>query len=131
MNSTITKQYNFFKDYNFIYFIFLSFCLGSFFVNLSTLICLIIFVIRYKIIKIYINQFKFLFYSLMFFWIIFLISTIINSPANIDLIFKSFAYVRFIILSFVIIYMMSKIDKKKFIIFLNLIIITLILDIFF
>ena len=131
MNFTITKQYNFFKDYNFIYFIFLSFCLGSFFVNLSTLICLIIFVIRYKIIKIYINQFKFLFYSLLFFWIIFLISTIINDPTNVNLIFKSFAYVRFIILSFVIIYMMNKIDKKKFIIFLNLIIITLILDIFF
>jgi len=131
MNSTIIKKYNFFKDYNFIYLIFLSFCLGSFFINLSTFVCLIIFVIRYKIIKIYINQFKFLFNSLLFFWIIFLISTIINDPSNINLIFKSFAYVRFIILSFVIIYMMNKIDKKKFIIFINLIIITLILDIFF
>ena len=114
MNFNITKKYNFFKDYNIIYFIFISFCLGSFFVNLSTLICSIIFVIRYNTIIIYINQFKFLFYSLVFFWIIFLISTIINSPASLNLIFKSFAYIRFIILPFV-----------------NLIIIILILDIFF
>jgi O-antigen ligase len=119
------------KDYNFIYFLLLSFCLGSFFVNLSTVICLIIFAIRYNTIKIYIHQFKILFYLLIVFWIIFFTSTITNSSDDIKVILKSFAYLRFIILPFVVIYMMDRIDRKKFIIFLNLIIIFLILDIFF
>jgi O-antigen ligase len=47
------------------------------------------------------------------------------------IILKSFAYLRFIILPFIIIYMMDRVDKKKLIIFLNLMIIFLILDIFF
>ena len=119
------------KDYNFIYFLLLSFCLGSFFINLSTAICLIIFAIRFNTIKTYIHEFKILFYLLITFWIIFFTSTIINSPDDIKVILKSFAYFRFIILPFVIIYMMDRIDRKKFIIFLNLIIIFLILDIFF
>ena len=119
------------KDYNFIYFLLLSFCLGSFFINLSTVICLIIFAIRYNTIKIYIHEFKILFYLLIAFWIIFFTSTIINSSDDIKVILKSFAYLRFIILPFVIIYMMDQIDRKKFIIFLNLIVIFLISDIFF
>ena len=121
----------FIKDYNFIYFLLLSFCLGSFFINLSTAICLIIFVIRFNTIKTYICDFKILFYLLIVFWIIFFTSTIINSLDDIKVILKSFAYLRFIILPFVIIYMMDRIDRKKFIIFLNLIIIFLILDVFF
>ena len=119
------------KDYNFIYFLLLSFCLGSFFINLSTLICLIIFAIRFKTIKTYIFEFKILFYLLITFWIIFFTTTIINSLGDIKVILKSFAYLRFIILPFVIIYMMDRIDRKKFIIFLNLIIIFLISNIFF
>ena len=119
------------KDYNFIYFLLLSFCLGSFFINLSTVICLIIFAIRYNTIKIYIHEFKILFYLLIAFWIIFFTSTIINSSDDIKVILKSFAYLRFIILPFVIIYMMERIDRKKFIIFLNLIVFFLISDIFF
>ena len=119
------------KDHNLIYLILPSFCLGSFFVNLATFFCILIFVIKFKVIKIYISQFKSLFYFLIFFWIISLTSTIINNSNDIKLIFKSFAYLRFIIFPFIIIYMMDKIDIKKLIIFLNLIIIFLILDIFF
>ena len=121
----------FIKDYNFIYFLLLSFCLGSFFINLSTAICIIIFVIRFNTIKTYIHEFKILFYLLIIFWIIFFTSTIINSSDDIKVILKSFAYFRFIVLPFVIIYMIDRIDRKKFIIFLNLIVIFLILDIFF
>jgi len=122
---------NCFKDYNLIYFILLSFCLGSFFINLSLTLCLLIFFIRFKIVKIYINQFKFLFYLLISFWVIFVVSTVINSPNDFKIIFKSFAHIRFMILPFVIIYMMQYVNKKKLIIFLNLIVIFLILDIFF
>lgn len=122
---------NCFKDYNLIYFILLSFCLGSFFINLSLTLCLLIFFIRFKIVKIYINQFKFLFYLLISFWVIFVASTVINSPNDFKIIFKSFAHIRFMILPFVIIYMMQYVDKKKLIIFLNFIVIFLILDIFF
>ena len=119
------------KDYNFIYFILLSFCLGSFFVNLSTIICVIIFVIKFKKINVYIHQFKLLFYLLTTFWLIFFISTIINSSDDINIIFKSVIYIRFIILPFVIIYMMDQVDIKKLIIFINIIIFFLIIDIFF
>lgn len=119
------------KDHNFIYFILFSFCLGAFFVNLSTFICLLIFAIQFKKIKIYINKFIVLFYFLIIFWITFCVSTIINSTSDIQLILKSFAYLRFIIFPFVIIYMMNNVEKKKLIIFLNFIIIFLILDIFF
>ena len=119
------------KDYNFIYFLLLSFCLGSFFINLSTAICLIIFAIRYNTIKVYIHEFKIIFYLLITFWFIFFTSTIINSSDDVKVILKSFAYLRFVILPFVIIYMMDRIDRKKLIIFFNLLIIFLILDIFF
>jgi O-antigen ligase len=120
-----------FKDYNFIYILFLSFCLGSFFVNLSTAICALIFIFKFNTIRTYINEFKLLFYLLIVFWIIFFSSTIISSSDDTRLILNSFAFLRFIILPFIIIYMMDRVDKKKLIIFLNLIIIFLILDIFF
>ena len=101
------------KDHNFIYFILFSFCLGAFFVNLSTFICLLIFAIQFKKIKIYINKFIVLFYFLIIFWITFCVSTIINSTSDIQLILKSFAYLRFIIFPFVIIYMMNNVEKKN------------------
>jgi len=94
------------NDYNFIYFLLLSFCLGSFFLNLSTVICLIIFAVRFNIIRSYIHDFKILFCLLIAFWIIFFTSTIINSSNDIQVILNSFAYFRFIILPFVFIYMM-------------------------
>ena len=122
---------NYFQYYNLIYFILLSFCLGSFFINLSLVLCLLIFLIKFKTIKTYINQFNILFYLLICFWLTFVVSTIINSPNDIQIIFKSFAYVRFIILPFVIIYMMHFVNKDRLIIFLNFIILFLILDIFF
>ena len=120
-----------FKDYNLIYLILLSFCLGSFVVNLSMLICMLVFFLKFKFIKIYINQFKLIFYSAILFWIILLISTILNNFYDIKNIFKSFAYLRFILFPFVLIYLLERVNKKKFILFFNLIILFLIFDIFF
>tara|TARA_B100001093_G_scaffold336111_1_gene320982 strand:+ start:11832 stop:13124 length:1293 start_codon:yes stop_codon:yes gene_type:complete len=131
MNSIIPEKYNFFKDYNIIFFLFFSFCLGNVFINLATLICFVIFIIRFKEVKFYINQLSTLFYLLLFFWFILILSTLINDHKNFKLILKSIAYVRFIILPFVIIYMITKVDKKKFIIFINFLIIFLIFDVLF
>jgi len=52
---------------------------------------------------------------LLFFWFILILFTLINDYKNFKLILKSIAYIRFIILSFVIIYMIAKVDKKIFI----------------
>ena len=131
MNSIIPEKYNFFKDYNIIFFLFFSFCLGNVFINLATVICFIIFIIKFKEVKIYINQFKTLFYLLLSFWLILILSTLINDYKNFKLILKSIAYIRFIILPFVIIYMITKVDKNKFIFFINFLIILLIFDVFF
>lgn len=128
---TIEDLKKYLKDYNFVYFLFISFCLGSFFINFSILICLLIFVIKFKLIKIYIDQFKVIFYLSIFFWVILFISSIINSTEDLKNIFKSFAYIRFIILPLVIIYMLERVNKKKFIVFINAIIFFLIFDILF
>lgn len=119
------------KDYNFLYFLFISFCLGGFFINFSILVCLIIFILKFKFIKIYIDHFKIIFYLSIFFWIILFLSTIINSSDNLKNVFKSFAYIRFIFLPLVIIYMLERVNKKKFIFFINAIILFLIFDILF
>ena len=119
------------KDYNFVYFLFISFCLGSFFINFSILVCLLIFILKFKYIKIYIDHFKIIFYLSIFFWIVLLLSTIINSSDNLKNVFKSFAYIRFIFLPFVIIYMLERTNKKNYIFFINAIICFLIFDILF
>jgi len=114
MNFTIPEKYNFFKDYIIIFFLFFSFCLGNVFINLATIICFVVFIIKFKEVKIYINQIYTLFYLLLFFWFILILFTLINDYKNFKLILKSIAYVRFIILPFVIIYMITKVDKKIF-----------------
>jgi len=114
MNFTIPEKYNFFKDYIIIFFLFFSFCLGNVFINLATIICFVVFIIKLKEVKIYINQIYTLFYLLLFFWFILILFTLINDYKNFKLILKSIAYIRFIILSFVIIYMITKVDKKIF-----------------
>jgi len=114
MNFTIPEKYNFFKDYIIIFFLFFSFCLGNVFINLATIICFVVFIIKLKEVKIYINQIYTLFYLLLFFWFILILFTLINDYKNFKLILKSIAYVRFIILPFVIIYMITKVDKKIF-----------------
>ena len=53
------------------------------------------------------------------------------SEPFISSIFKSVSYLRFIILPFVIVYMIAKVNKKKFVIFINFLIILLIFDVFF
>jgi len=128
---TLSNLKKYFKDYSLIYFILLSFCLGSFFVNLSMLICVLIFFVKFKSIKIYINQFTLIFYLAICFWFILFISTILNNLYDIKNILKSFAYLRFILFPFVIIYLLERVDTKKFIIFFNFIILFLIFDIFF
>ena len=114
MNFTIPEKYNFFKDYIIIFFLFFSFCLGNVFINLATIIFFVIFIIKFKEVKIYINQIYTLFYLLLFFWFILILFTLINDYKNFKLILKSIAYIRFIILPFVIIYMITKVDKKIF-----------------
>jgi hypothetical protein len=114
MNFTIPEKYNFFKDYIVIFFLFFSFCLGNVFINLATIICFVVFIIKFKEVKIYINQIYTLFYLLLFFWFILILFTLINDYKNFKLILKSIAYIRFIILPFVIIYMIAKVDKKIF-----------------
>ena len=114
MNFTIPEKYNFFKDYIIIFFLFFSFCLGNVFINLATIICFVVFIIKFKEVKIYINQIYTLFYLLLFFWFILILFTLINDYKNFILILKSIAYIRFIILPFVIIYMITKVDKKIF-----------------
>jgi len=114
MNFTIPEKYNFFKDYIIIFFLFFSFCLGNVFINLATIICFVVFIIKLKEVKIYINQFYTLLYLLLFFWFILILSALINDYKNFKLILKSIAYIRFIILPFVIIYMITKVDKKIF-----------------
>jgi len=114
MNFTIPEKYNFFKDYIIIFFLFFSFCLGNVFINLATIICFVVFIIKLKEVKIYINQIYTLFYLLLFFWFILILFTLINDYKNFKLILKSIAYIRFIILPFVIIYMITKVDKKIF-----------------
>jgi len=114
MNFTIPEKYNFFKDYIIIFFLFFSFCLGNVFINLATIICFVVFIIKFKEVKIYINQIYTLFYLLLFFWFILILFTLINDYKNFKLILKSIAYIRFIILPFVIIYMITKVDKKIF-----------------
>ena len=131
MKFIIPEKYNFFKDYNIIFILFFSFCLGNIFINLATLICFVIFILKFKEIKIYINQLNNLFYLFFLFWFILVLSTIINDHKNFQSILKSVSYLRFIILPFVIVYMIAKVDKKKFIIFINFLIIFLIFDIFF
>ena len=131
MKFIIPEKYNFFKDYNIIFILFFSFCLGNIFINLATLICFVIFILKFKEIKIYINQLNNLFYLFFLFWFILVLSTIINDHKNFHSILKSVSYLRFIILPFVIVYMIAKVDKKKFIIFINFLIIFLIFDIFF
>ena len=131
MKFTIPEKYNFLKDYNVIFILFFSFCLGNIFINLATLICFVIFIIKFKEIKIYINQLNNLFYLFLLFWFILVLSTIINDHKNFNSIFKSVSYLRFIILPFVIVYMIAKVDKKKFVIFINFLIILLIFDVFF
>ena len=131
MKISIPKKYNFFKVYNIIFILFFSFCLGNLFINLSLLICCVVFIIKFKEIKIYFNQLSSLFYLILFFWFILVISTIINDHQNFNSTFKSLSYIRFIILPFVIVYMIAKVDKKKFIIFINFLIILLIFDVFF
>ena len=107
---TLSNLKKYFKDYSLIYFILLSFCLGSFFVNLSMLICVLIFFVKFKSIKIYINQFTLIFYLAICFWFILLISTILNNLYDIKNILKSFAYLRFILFPFVIIYLLEMLD---------------------
>ena len=131
MKFTIPEKYNFFKDYNIIFILFFSFCLGNIFINFATLICFVIFIIKFKEIKIYINQLNNLFYLFLLFWFILVLSTIINDHENFNSIFKSVSYLRFIILPFVIVYMIAKVNKKKFVIFINFLIILLIFDVFF
>jgi len=114
MNFTIPEKYNFFKDYIIIFFLFFSFCLGNVFINLATIICFVVFIIKLKEVKIYINQIYTLFYLLLFFWFILILFTLINDYKNFKLILKSIAYIRFIILPFIIIYMITKVDKKIF-----------------
>ena len=114
MNFTIPEKYNFFKDYIIIFFLFFSFCLGNVFINLATIIFFVIFIIKFKEVKIYINQIYTLFYLLLFFWFILILFTLINDYKNFKLILKSIAYIRFIILPFIIIYMITKVDKKIF-----------------
>ena len=114
MNFTIPEKYNFFKDYIVIFFLFFSFCLGNVFINLATIIFFVIFIIKFKEVKIYINQIYTLFYLLLFFWFILILFTLINDYKNFKLILKSIAYIRFITLPFVIIYMIAKVDKKIF-----------------
>jgi len=114
MNFTIPEKYNFFKDYIIIFFLFFSFCLGNVFINLATIICFVVFIIKLKEVKIYINQIYTLFYLLLFFWFILILFTLINDYKNFKLILKSIADIRFIILPFVIIYMVTKVDKKIF-----------------
>jgi len=114
MNFTIPEKYNFFKDYIVIFFLFFSFCLGNVFINLATIICFVVFIIKFKEVKIYINQIYTLFYLLLFFWFILILFTLINDYKNFKLILKSIADIRFIILPFVIIYMVTKVDKKIF-----------------
>lgn len=114
MNFTIPEKYNFFKDYIIIFFLFFSFCLGNVFINLATIICFVVFIIKLKEVKIYINQIYTLFYLLLFFWFILILFTLINDYKNFKLILKSIADIRFIILPFVIIYMITKVDKKIF-----------------
>ena len=114
MNFTIPEKYNFFKDYIIIFFLFFSFCLGNVFINLATIICFVVFIIKFKEVKIYINQIYTLFYLLLFFWFILILFTLINDYKNFKLILKSIAYIRFIILPFIIIYMITKVDKKIF-----------------
>ena len=114
MNFTIPEKYNFFKDYIIIFFLFFSFCLGNVFINLATIICFVVFIIKLKEVKIYINQIYTLFYLLLFFWFILILFTLINDYKNFKPILKSIAYIRFIILPFVIIYMVTKMDKKIF-----------------
>ena len=114
MNFTIPEKYNFFKDYIIIFFLFFSFCLGNVFINLATIICFVVFIIKFKEVKIYINQIYTLFYLLLFFWFILILSALINDYKNFKLILKSIADIRFIILPFVIIYMVTKVDKKIF-----------------
>jgi len=114
MNFTIPEKYNFFKDYIIIFFLFFSFCLGNVFINLATIICFVVFIIKFKEVKIYINQIYTLFYLLLFFWFILILFTLINDYKNFKLILKSIADIRFIILPFVIIYMITKVDKKIF-----------------
>ena len=131
MKSFISEKYNFFKDYNIIFFVFFSFYLGNAFINLATLLCFIVFITKYKEVQIYINQFNYLFYFLLLFWFTLIISTLINDHKDFELILKSISYIRFIVLPFVIAYMITKVNKKKFILFINLLIILLIFDIFF
>ncbi len=114
MNFTIPENYNFFKDYIILFFLFFSFCLGNVFINLATIIFFVIFIIKFKEVKIYINQIYTLFYLLLFFWFILILFTLINDYKNFKPILKSIAYIRFIILPFVIIYMVTKMDKKIF-----------------
>lgn len=114
MNFTIPEKYNFLEDYIVIFFLFFSFCLGNVFINLATIICFVVFIIKFKEVKIYINQIYTLFYLLLFFWFILILFTLINDYKNFNLILKSIAYIRFIILPFVIIYMITKVDKKIF-----------------
>jgi len=114
MNFTIPEKYNFLEDYIVIFFLFFSFCLGNVFINLATIICFVVFIIKLKEVKIYINQIYTLFYLLLFFWFILILFTLINDYKNFNLILKSIAYIRFIILPFVIIYMITKVDKKIF-----------------
>ena len=114
MYFTIPEKYNFFKDYIIIFFLFFSFCLGNVFINLATIICFVVFIIKFKEVKIYINQIYTLFYLLLFFWFILILFTLINDYKNFKLILKSIAYIRFIILPFIIIYMITKVDKKIF-----------------
>ena len=114
MNFTIPEKYNFFKNYIIIFFLFFSFCLGNVFINLATIICFVVFIIKLKEVKIYINQIYTLFYLLLFFWFILILFTLINDYKNFKLILKSIADIRFIILPFVIIYMVTKVDKKIF-----------------
>jgi len=114
MNFTIPEKYNFLEDYIVIFFLFFSFCLGNVFINLATIICFVVFIIKLKEVKIYINQIYTLFYLLLFFWFILILFTLINDYKNFKLILKSIADIRFIILPFVIIYMVTKVDKKIF-----------------
>ncbi len=114
MNFTIPEKYNFLEDYIVIFFLFFSFCLGNVFINLATIICFVVFIIKFKEVKIYINQIYTLFYLLLFFWFILILFTLINDYKNFKLILKSIADIRFIILPFVIIYMVTKVDKKIF-----------------
>lgn len=131
MKTIIPEKYNFFKDYNLIFFLFLSVCLGNAFINLATFLTFIIFIIKFKEVKIYINQLIVLFYLLLSFWLILVLSTLINDYKDFNLIIKSISYIRFIILPFVVIYMVANANKQKLIFFINFLVILLIFDIFF